>query len=551
MRPRCPLNSGIHQGTKLSTDGLNGALFPAGLPVATVKTVSLDARRRHLQLDSATGGQPSTPGVPGRHSLGALCVRRVLVPVTLVTLLIVAIQLSIFSSWRVSGVVIMIVWLWPLAMGLAGMTALALWCAILAGVFFDTHSVTPFGLTAIVALALAYGASRLGKEGVGDLDSAAWWVTPAIGAAAGFVAPAIFVGASFFTLEFFTVARQSSDRHDRQRRGVRRAGATNDAPRALGEQRWRKSSMKGSWRNRPTGSRFSRLWRPWVSLHPFRGRGLTINERKTVGIRDLMASPDEVESRPARRWIVIGGFFVILFIALDRATVLSSGGGLPELGRRQCALNSLRQTTIPATRGEILDREGHAARQQHHHHGDSPVTRRRRLYPAVKGSLSSLTGISVKKIQADLDDQQYSPYQPAPIMANAPAQRRGVHQAPSGRVPGVSVLDVVPASLPQRRQRGGPSPGLRRAHHQSRRSTPTRERDTQADSTIGKTGIEGYYESYLRGKQGKSKLEVSSTGHVLRLIKTTQPTVGDSVVLNIDTPLQTALGNYLSLGDPR
>jgi cell shape-determining protein MreC len=36
-----PLNSGISQGTKLETDGLNGALYPAGLPVATVKTVSL------------------------------------------------------------------------------------------------------------------------------------------------------------------------------------------------------------------------------------------------------------------------------------------------------------------------------------------------------------------------------------------------------------------------------------------------------------------------------------------------------------------------------
>jgi cell shape-determining protein MreD len=129
-------------------------------------------------------------------------VRRVIVPVTLVTLFVVAIQLSIFSSWRVSGVVVMIVWLWPLAMGLAGLTSLALWCAVVAGVFFDTHAVTPFGLTALVALALAYGASRLGKEGVGDLDSAAWWVTPLIAAAAGFVAPALFVGASFFTLNF-------------------------------------------------------------------------------------------------------------------------------------------------------------------------------------------------------------------------------------------------------------------------------------------------------------------------------------------------------------
>ncbi len=128
--------------------------------------------------------------------------RKALLPVTLVTLLIVAIQLSIFSSWRFAGVVVMIVWLWPLAVGLTGLTALAMWSALVAGVFFDTHSTTPFGLTALVAIALAYGASRLGREGVGDLDSTSWWVTPLIAAAAGFIAPALFVSASFFTFNF-------------------------------------------------------------------------------------------------------------------------------------------------------------------------------------------------------------------------------------------------------------------------------------------------------------------------------------------------------------
>jgi cell shape-determining protein MreD len=129
-------------------------------------------------------------------------VRKALLPVTFATLLIVAVQLSIFSSWRFAGVVVMIVWLWPLAVGLTGFTTLAMWSALVAGVFFDTHSTTPFGLTALVAVALAYGASRLGREGVGDLDSAAWWMTPLIAAAAGFVAPALFVGASFFTFNF-------------------------------------------------------------------------------------------------------------------------------------------------------------------------------------------------------------------------------------------------------------------------------------------------------------------------------------------------------------
>jgi hypothetical protein len=129
-------------------------------------------------------------------------VRKALLPVTIVTLLMVAIQLSIFSSWRFAGVVVMVVWLWPLAIGLTGFTTLALWSALVAGVFFDTHSTTPFGLTAIVAVLLAYGASRLGREGIGDLDSTAWWVTPLIAGAAGFLAPAVFVGASFFTLNF-------------------------------------------------------------------------------------------------------------------------------------------------------------------------------------------------------------------------------------------------------------------------------------------------------------------------------------------------------------
>jgi penicillin-binding protein 2 len=302
--------------------------------------------------------------------------------------------------------------------------------------------------------------------------------------------------------------------------------------------------MKGSWRNRPTGSRFSRLWRPWVSLHPFRGRGLTINERKTVGIRDLMASPDEVESRPARRWIVIGGFFVILFIALIVRLFFLQVVDY-QASVRTVASNSLRPITIPATRGEILDRQGHALVNNITTTEIRLSREDASLYPAVKGSLSSLTGISVKKIQADLNDQQYSPYQPAPIMANAPARDVEFIKLHPGEFPGVSVLDAS--------QRHYPNGGNVAAQVlgyvgpiTSQEIAANPGAGYEPDSTIGKTGIEGYYESYLRGKQGKSKLEVSSTGHVLTAIDTTQPTVGDSVVLNIDTPLQTALGNYLS-----
>jgi penicillin-binding protein 2 len=281
-----------------------------------------------------------------------------------------------------------------------------------------------------------------------------------------------------------------------------------------------------------------------VSLHPLRGRGRTINEPKPVGIRDLMASPDEVQARPTRRWLVIGGFFTLLFLGLvvrlfflqvvdykASAAVVNS--------------NSLRKTTIPATRGMILDRAGEPL-------VTNVTTTEIRLsraeavlHPTIKGSLSSLTGLSVKRINADLADQQYSPYQPAPIMTNAPQRDVEFIKLHPSEFPGVTVLDTSTRSYPDGGSIAaqilgyvGPITGQEIAENP--------HAGYQPDSTIGKSGIESYYEQYLRGKQGTSTLEVNAQGQILDAIKTTEPTVGDSVVLNIDAPLQQTLQNYLS-----
>ncbi len=125
---------------------------------------------------------------------------RAIVPVAFVTLAIVGFQLAVLSTLRVDGVVVMLVWLWPFVVGLTGLTGLAVWSAVLAGLFFDTHSASPFGLTIVVAIALAYIASRLGREGVGDLDSAAWWVAPVLAAVAGLLAPALYVALGYVEL---------------------------------------------------------------------------------------------------------------------------------------------------------------------------------------------------------------------------------------------------------------------------------------------------------------------------------------------------------------
>jgi len=301
--------------------------------------------------------------------------------------------------------------------------------------------------------------------------------------------------------------------------------------------------MKGSWRDRPSGPRFSRLWRPWESLHPFRGRGRSINEPKPVGIRDLVAAPSDVKLRPERRWYVIGGFFFLLFLLLvGRLYVLQIKDN--KQSDAQVAGNSLRVVSTPASRGLILDRNGRPL-------VDNVTTVEIRLSraeatldPKIEGTLASLTGLSVNRIASDLADPAYNPYQPAPILANAPNRIVQFIKLHRSEFPGVSVLDVSRRSYPLGGSVGSQVLGyvgpITEAEIQQHPNA-----GYQTDSTIGKTGVEAFYEPYLRGHDGTSTFEVNSLGSVIGTLKTTQPKIGDSLELNIDAGLQSALDGIL------
>jgi len=57
---------------------------------------------------------------------------------------------------------------------------------------------------------------------------------------------------------------------------------------------------------------------------------------------------------------------------------------------------------------------------------------------------------------------------------------------------------------------------------------------------IGKEGLEAQYEKNLRGKKGERQLEVDSMGKVTRVVGSSIPEVGKSIVLSLDIDLQQA-----------
>ncbi|MDY7560837.1 penicillin-binding protein 2 [Pseudomonas sp. 10B1] len=67
--------------------------------------------------------------------------------------------------------------------------------------------------------------------------------------------------------------------------------------------------------------------------------------------------------------------------------------------------------------------------------------------------------------------------------------------------------------------------------------------------SIGKTGIEKFYESELHGRVGYEEVETNAQGRVLRVLKHTDPIPGKNIVLSLDVHLQEAAEE--ALGDRR
>lgn len=69
--------------------------------------------------------------------------------------------------------------------------------------------------------------------------------------------------------------------------------------------------------------------------------------------------------------------------------------------------------------------------------------------------------------------------------------------------------------------------------------------DYTQNDTVGKAGLEQYYETYLRGKNGERKFYIDNVGRISEIISSTDSVAGDDLYLSIDADLQKA--TYLAL----
>jgi penicillin-binding protein 2 len=265
--------------------------------------------------------------------------------------------------------------------------------------------------------------------------------------------------------------------------------------------------------------------------------------RKSVHVSSIVGSPEEEESRPNLRLRIVGVVVLLLFgVLVLRLWTLQVVEG--KTYAAAVTRNQVRVVSVAAPRGDIVDRNG-TVLVSNQPEQEILLSRVEAMQnPGIIGMVAALVGQTPKQVQASVNNNQYSPYEPVPVATGVSAATVQFLQTHQSEYPGVSVETVAQRTYPQGGTTGTQILGYVGDISSSYLAAHPNDGYTQG-SQVGVSGIEAQYEPYLRGVAGRQALSVDASGNVVGTLSTTAPQIGDTVVLNIDTRLQQEVQNDL------
>jgi len=162
----------------------------------------------------------------------------------------------------------------------------------------------------------------------------------------------------------------------------------------------------------------------------------------------------------------------------------------------------------------------------------------------VIGRLAALLGESVADVDAALANPQASPYQPAPIAVDVSQSTIVYLSEHQNLFPGVALTFTAERTYPYgdtAAQMLGYTGDIDAAELKA-----LAKYGYTANDVIGQNGLESTYELYLRGQPGSEVIKVDALGNAIGTAKTTPPTSGDDLVLNMDLGLQQTVETALT-----
>ncbi len=200
--------------------------------------------------------------------------------------------------------------------------------------------------------------------------------------------------------------------------------------------------------------------------------------------------------------------------------------------------NSVRVINEPPIRGRILDAQGRPLVENRIVNVitiDRELSTKKR--DTVVSRLAELLSVKASDIRKKLDDPRVSPYTPVPVASDVSAAALAYVSEHREDFPGVRAQPLALRSYVNGKV-GAHVLGYVGEINEEELTAESKSAHYELGDTIGKSGVELTYESDLRGTPGSNRVEVDSTGRVLRTISTTAPKPGHDVKLTLDLDRQ-------------
>jgi penicillin-binding protein 2 len=231
--------------------------------------------------------------------------------------------------------------------------------------------------------------------------------------------------------------------------------------------------------------------------------------------------------------------FSIIFFRLWYLQVLSGDTYL-----KQAQNNQVRDITVQAPRGEILDRNGQVLVDNRTALAlqilPTELPRKRHKQRQEFERLSHVIGMPTDEIEKQIRVQTKDlPSNPVTLKRDVSYDLVYYLRENQDQYPGVTVQRVYVRNYPDGNLgaqiygyvREVTGPQLKEARYQG----------LQPGDQVGQSGIENTYDNVLRGTNGTTRVQVDAAGNPTgRVLNNTPPKAGDNLVLSLDRPVQQA-----------
>ncbi len=230
--------------------------------------------------------------------------------------------------------------------------------------------------------------------------------------------------------------------------------------------------------------------------------------------------------------------FGVIFFRLWYLQILSSDKYV-----RAAENNQVREITVQAPRGEILDREGDVLVKNRTSLAlqvqpvDLPAAPRRRNDELRR--LASVAGLTLKGIRKQIRLQTKDlPANPVTLKHDVPYDLVWYLRENQEDFPGVTVNRVFVRDYPRGTEAAHVLGYVREINAQQLKEP--RYQGLQPGDEIGQAGVEATYDSVLRGTNGVTRVQVDAAGQPTGKLSETPPRPGDNLVLTLDGRVQQA-----------